>query len=171
MMNKDIFGLTKVFEKPLPAQWSVKEHMLLAKAYAFAAKAHEGVTRKGTTIPYITHPIEAASIVMTMTEDVEVIAAALLHDVVEDTDYTLSDIQERFGERIAELVAEETENKRQDQPSDQTWRTRKEETIQSLKEASIEAKIVALGDKLSNMRSIDRDYEAIGDALCQKVFD
>lgn len=168
MNEKDVFGLTKVFGKPMPEQWSVKEHMLVAKAYTFATKAHEGITRKGTTIPYITHPIEAASIVMTMTDDVDVIAAALLHDVVEDTEYTLADIQERFGERIAELVAEETENKRQGLPSEQTWRIRKEETIQGLGEASIEAKIIALGDKLSNIRSIDRDYEAIGDALWQR---
>ena len=70
---------------------------LLDKAIIFATKAHSGARRKGTNVPYIVHPIEAAAIVSTMTDDEEVIAAAVLHDVIEDTDATEDDLYARFG--------------------------------------------------------------------------
>ena len=65
---------------------------ILDKAIVFATKAHSGSFRKGTTTPYIVHPMEASAIVATMTDDKIILAAAVLHDVVEDTDYTIDDI-------------------------------------------------------------------------------
>lgn len=141
---------------------------LLDKAIVFATKAHEGQFRKGTNIPYILHPLEAASIVSTMTTEDEVIAGAVLHDVVEDTDTTIEQIRDLFGERVAELVASESENKREDLPAKDTWKTRKQETINHLKTAPIEVKMNTLGDKLSNIRAINRDYNDTGDALWQR---
>ena len=102
---------------------------ILNKAIVYAVKAHNGQVRKGTQVPYILHPLEAASIVGTLTTDEEVIAAAVLHDVVEDTAATTECIQEAFGERIAALVAAESENKREDLPAGSTWKIRKQETI------------------------------------------
>ena len=140
----------------------------LDQALEFAIKAHEGQFRKGTQIPYILHPMEAAAIVGTMTSAEEVIAAAALHDVVEDTDTTVEDVVAMFGERIGNLVASESENKREDMPAESTWKIRKQETLAHLMTAPAEVKLITLGDKLSNIRAIYRDYQAIGDALWQR---
>ena len=141
---------------------------ILNKAIEFATKVHSEQFRKGTEIPYILHPLEAASIVGTMTTDDEVIAGAVLHDVVEDTDTTVEQVKELFGERVAELVAAESENKREDTPAQSTWKIRKQETLDHLKTAPIDVKMITLGDKLSNIRAIHRDYNKIGDELWQR---
>lgn len=137
---------------------------IFESAVAFALKAHEGQLRKDGGV-YILHPLEVAAIVGTMTNDVEVLAAAVLHDTVEDTPVSAQDILDNFGERVAELVAHETEDKRPDLPPSETWRIRKEETLSVLKDAGIETKMLWLGDKLSNMRSLSRDYDKIGMAV------
>ena len=77
---------------------------LVDKAIIFAVKAHEGVPRRGRDFPYIVHPLESLTIVATMTSEPELLAAAVLHDVVEDTDFTVEDIRAEFGDRVAELV-------------------------------------------------------------------
>lgn len=141
---------------------------LLDKAIVFATKAHEGQCRKGTDIPYILHPLEAASIVGTMTTDDEVIAGAVLHDVVEDTDTTIEQIRDLFGERVAEFVTCESENKRENLPAKDTWKIRKQETLDHLKTAPVEVKMITLGDKLSNIRAIKRDFDALGDEIWQR---
>lgn len=142
--------------------------IILDSAIIFAVNAHRGQLRKGSNAPYILHPMEVAAIVGSMTEDEEVIAAAVLHDTVEDTAATLEEIKEQFGSRIAELVAAESENKRENSSPSATWKIRKEETIAHLKTATAEVKMLTLGDKLSNIRSICRDYETMGDALWQR---
>lgn len=141
---------------------------VLNKAIEFATKVHAEQFRKGTEIPYILHPLEAATIVGTMTADYEVIAGAVLHDVVEDTDTTIEQVKELFGERIAKLVAAESEDKRENLSAESTWKIRKQETLDHLKTASIDVKMITLGDKLSNIRAINRDYNAIGDKLWQR---
>lgn len=142
---------------------------LLDAAIIFATKAHSGMTRKGTNVPYIVHPIEAAAIVSTMTDDEEVIAAAVLHDVLEDTEATEDDLLARFGRRITELVIGESENKRRNFPAALTWKIRKQETITFLEtEADTDAKMLALADKLSNLRAIHRDVCIIGDAVWER---
>lgn len=143
-------------------------NLIVSRALTFATKAHSGAVRKGTDIPYIVHPMEAALIVSGITSDPELIAAALLHDTVEDTDTTIENIRDEFGERVANLVADESENKRENQCSRETWRIRKLETLSHLAAASTDAKIVALGDKLANMRAIYRDYNEIGDKLWER---
>ena len=141
---------------------------VLDRAIVFATEAHEGQFRKGTQIPYILHPMEAAAIVGTMTTDNEVIAGAVLHDVVEDTDTTIDDIQDMFGDRVAFLVYSESENKRENLSAQSTWKIRKQETLDHLKKAPLDVKMITLGDKLSNIRAIYRDYNTIGDALWQR---
>ena len=138
---------------------------IIEKAIQFAGKAHEGGLRKGTNLPYILHPIEASTIAARLTEDPEIIAAAALHDVVEDTDYTLEDIQKEFGDRVAELVDSCTENKRRDIPAADTWMIRKQETIEHLKTAPRDVKVIAFSDKLSNLRSMMTDYIAEGESF------
>ena len=141
---------------------------LLDEAINFAVAAHSGMYRKKSKTPYILHPMEAAAIAGTMTDDAETIAAAVLHDTVEDTDVTPEEIRDRFGDRVAFLVGCETENKREGIPRDETWQARKEETLELLRSTDdIGVKILVLSDKLSNMRSFYRKYEECGDALWQ----
>ena len=142
---------------------------LMDRAIIFATRAHSGTYRKGTNIPYIVHPIEAAAIVATITDDPDMIAAAVLHDVVEDTDATVDEIRLFFNDRIADLVEAESEDKRKDRPAQETWMVRKMETLEFLKnEADRDAKILALADKLSNIRAIHRDQKTVGDRLWER---
>ena len=142
---------------------------LVSEAIAFAAKAHDGMRRKKSKAPYILHPMEAAVIVGTMSDDQNLIAAAALHDVVEDADITLEEVEEKFGKRVRELVSSETEDKRADLPPTETWRVRKEESLAVLKNTDdIGVLTVWLGDKLANMRAIYRDWKVEGDAMWQR---
>ena len=138
---------------------------LLDRAIVFAVRAHAGTERRGKGFPYIVHPMEAVEIVATMTPDQELLAAAALHDTVEDTDVTVEQIRTEFGDRIASLVASESDIVLEGLPAEDSWHARKQAAIDRLARASHDAKIVALGDKLSNMRAIARDYAQQGDAL------
>ena len=138
---------------------------LLDRAIVFAVRAHAGTERRGKGFPYIVHPMEAMEIVATMTCDQELLAAAALHDTVEDTDVTIEQIRTEFGDRIASLVASESDTVLDGLSVEESWHARKQAAIDRLAHASHDAKIVALGDKLSNMRAIARDYAQQGDAL------
>ena len=142
---------------------------LVSEAIAFAVKAHDGMRRKKSNAPYILHPMEAAVIVGTMTDDQDLIAAAALHDVVEDANITIDEIEAKFGKRVRELVQSETEDKRADLPPESTWRIRKEESLAVLKSTEdLGVLMVWLGDKLANMRSLYRDWKVEGDAMWQR---
>jgi myo-inositol-1(or 4)-monophosphatase len=142
---------------------------LVSKAIVFATEAHDGMRRRKSDTPYILHPMEVGAIVGTLTDNQEAIAAGVLHDVVEDAGITLEEIGEKFGARVMELVASETENKREDLPPEQTWRIRKEESLDKLKATDdIEVLMLWIGDKLSNIRTIYRDYLVEGDSLWNK---
>ena len=138
---------------------------LLDRAIVFAVRAHAGTERRGKGFPYIVHPMEAIEIVATMTPDQELLAAAALHDTVEDTDVTVEQIRDEFGDSVAELVAAESEDKDCGVSKEESWHARKQAAIDRLASASRDSKIVALGDKLSNMRAIARDYAEQGDNL------
>lgn len=138
----------------------------ITNAIIFAANAHSGQFRKGTRIPYITHPVEVMGIVSTITDDIDVIAAAVLHDTVEDSSISVDEIRRNFGERAAELVSAESEDKMTNIPASSSWQIRKRATIDHLSHCNdINVKIIALGDKLSNLRSIKRDLDNVGDKL------
>ena len=133
---------------------------LIDRAIAFATKAHDGQFRKGTSRPFIRHPLEVGRIVASMTEDEEVISAAILHDTIEDCEgVTQETLREKFTERVASLVVQESEDK------SKTWMERKSATIAHLKVAPREIQMIGLADKLSNMRDIDRDYPECGEKL------
>ena len=138
---------------------------LLDRAIVFAVQAHAGTERRGKGFPYIVHPMEAVAIVATMTADQELLAAAALHDTVEDTDVTVEELRAQFGERIATLVAQESDVMIENVSEEDSWHARKQAAIDRLAAAPHDAKMVALGDKLSNMRAIARDYAEQGDAL------
>ena len=142
---------------------------LLDRAIIFAVNAHHNTERRGKGFPYIVHPMEAVEIVATITPDQELLAAAALHDTIEDTDVTVEDIRREFGDRVAELVHAESDQFTAGVSEEDSWHDRKQAAIDRLAAASHDAKIVAMGDKLSNMRAIYRDYMTRGDELW-KIF-
>ena len=138
------------------------DNTVLDRAILFAVDAHKGQLRKDGA-PFILHPLEDAAIVATMTTDPEVLAAAVLHDTVEDTDVTPEQILQNFGPRVHELVMHETENKRPGIPPRDSWQIRKEESLTALEESTDPAvKMLWLGDKLSNMRAFHRSFAQMG---------
>ena len=142
---------------------------LVSRAILLATEAHDGMRRKKSECPYILHPLEAAVIVSSMSEDQELIAAAVLHDVVEDAGIPMDEIESRFGKRVRMLVECETEDKREGLPAKDTWMIRKEESLQKLKDANDPAVMMLwIGDKLANIRSIYRDWKEEGDAMWQR---
>ena len=83
---------------------------MIRKAAEFAAKTHENATRKGSNVPYIVHPREVAAITAAITGDPEIIAAAYLHDVIEDAGVGYEELCGEFGKRVADMVLEESED-------------------------------------------------------------
>lgn len=140
----------------------------VTRAIEFAARAHDGMERKKDKVPYILHPLEAAVIVGSMTDNKDVISAAVLHDVVEDTPITIEEIEENFGPRVRALVESETEDKRADLPPEDTWRIRKEESLIELQSCNdTDVLMLWLGDKLANMRSFYRIWKTEGEDMWQ----
>lgn len=135
------------------------------KAIKFAVDAHANTERRGKGFPYVIHVLEAMEIVASMSNDPELLAAAALHDTVEDTGVTVEEIKSGFGEKVANLVKAESDVIDSSVSETESWRSRKQAAIDRLSSASLEAKMVALGDKLSNMRAIARDYKKSGDKL------
>jgi myo-inositol-1(or 4)-monophosphatase len=132
----------------------------LNEAILYAAQMHSGQLRKGTNLPYIVHPMEVLNILIRMNAHEELLMAGVLHDVVEDTAATITDIAERFGDTVAELVNAHTE-----QNKELPWWERKLAAIEHLRTAPRDVKLLIMADKLSNLRSMDYDYSRIGDKL------
>ena len=142
---------------------------LVSEAIAFSTMAHDGMRRRNGSTPYILHPMEVGAIIGTMTNNQEVIAAGFLHDVVEDAGISIEEIGEKFGARVMELVASETENKREELPPEETWQIRKEESLEKIRTTDdIEILMLWIGDKLSNIRAIYRDFLIEGNAIWNK---
>ena len=161
-------GMTGQFPRYLPDDEEGRRFAVIEEAICFAAEAHKGSVRKGNKLPYIIHPIETMMLTARMTGDNDVIAAAALHDVVEDTKYTIEDMREKFGERIAGFIDMESENKREGIPKKDSWKVRKQESLEHEANASREAKLVMLADKISNMRSTLHDYREKGEEIWLK---
>jgi guanosine-3',5'-bis(diphosphate) 3'-pyrophosphohydrolase len=122
--------------------------VLILRAAAFAAERHRGQARKGPeAAPFINHPIEVARVLAEEggIRDPELIAAALLHDTIEDTPTVYDDLEERFGRRVATLVAQLTDDKRLPK------KKRKREQVRHAGRISRDAKHVKLADKLCNL--------------------
>ena len=120
-----------------------EQNELLNKAIIYAVEKHAGQLRKGTQIPYIVHPMEVLALLNEMRADMTVIIAGVLHDTVEDTSATIDDIIREFGEDVAELVGNHTEDK------SKTWFQRKSQGLRELAEGSFDLKCLVLADKLS----------------------
>ena len=143
---------------------------ILEEAILYATVMHQGKVRKFKGIPFILHPLEVAQILSTMTDDQEVIAAGILHDIVEDTDGTLSEIEKRFGQRVAFLVSSESEEEYPGEEKSATWRRRKEGSLRVLQSSTdTGVKMLWLADKLANIRSLAQMYSEMGEAMWQEL--
>jgi len=134
-------------------------------ALIFAARAHRHQKRKGTDVPYIVHPVGVMLTLQAAGEtDPELLAAALLHDTLEDAGVTLDTLRERFGVRVAALVEGASEPFARDEP----WETRKQHTVEHLRTAPRDVQLVAAADKLHNLNSMVTDYAVLGDGLWKR---
>jgi (p)ppGpp synthase/HD superfamily hydrolase len=134
---------------------------LVDTALVFAARAHKGQVRKTTDIPYLVHPVGVMLVLLECGEtEPELLAAALLHDTVEDTGVTLAQVREAFGARVAEIVQGCSEPDKRD-----TWEARKRHTVAYLKTAPRPVQLVSAADKLHNLRSMMADHAQVGDRL------
>jgi len=162
---------------PLLSNASTSQGMeLVDKALDYAAMAHKGTMRKASRTPYIVHPVEVTHYVKEILDELKIekpmyyniMAAAALHDVVEDTKYTADDIREAFGDDITALVASETEDKMRHLPSSQTWHIRKQTFLDHLSEASLGAQIIALADKTANALDLAEEKAKEGERMWDK---
>lgn len=140
----------------------------IAQALALAVEAHDGQKRKGTSIPYIAHPMGVASIALDHGADEEQAMAALLHDAVEDGGAEYAErIRTKFGDRVADIVAGCTDGVPDASGKKPPWQARKQAYLDHLKSASDDVLLVSCSDKLHNARAIVEDLLSIG----QKVFE
>jgi (p)ppGpp synthase/HD superfamily hydrolase len=134
---------------------------LVERAMRVAARCHREQTRKASDLPYLTHP---ASVAILLTKagitDDAILAAALLHDVVEDTDCSLEELAAEFPPKVIEFVAALTEVKRDDAGQKRSWQDRKTDHLKHIAAASWEARAITLADKLHNLGTMLFDLES-----------
>jgi GTP pyrophosphokinase len=133
-----------------------------ADALSYATAAHLGQVRKGTDIPYISHPVAVAELVEKFGGDGDQVIAALLHDVVEDCGVSFTEIAERFGGRVAAIVEGCTDAIPDESGRKPDWRMRKELYIEHLSTAPADTILVSACDKLHNARCIRDDRATVG---------
>jgi guanosine-3',5'-bis(diphosphate) 3'-pyrophosphohydrolase len=141
----------------------VGDSRLLSEAYDVASRAHDGQQRKDNGAPYLTHPLRVAELVDAAGFDEEVVAAALLHDVVEDSDVDSPQIAQRFGPRVAEVVSALTEDE-----SIADYEQRKAENRDRVEAAGADAAAVYTADKLANLRDMRGLYAGIGEQAAER---
>src|SRR4051794_25896442 len=132
----------------------------LERALRWAAACHRGQVRRSSDVPYVAHVVAVAWILDRLGFPEEVVVAGLLHDVVEDTEATLEQVHAQFGPRVAALVAACSEIKLDAQGRKRPWIDRKRDHLEALAAAPVEARAVALADKLHNLLSIQLDLHA-----------
>lgn len=129
----------------------------LERALRWASERHRGQTRKGSSLPYLTHLVGVAMILDRLHFPETVVIAGLLHDVTEDTDATLAEVRDQFGDDVAGIVGHCSEVKHDDQGRKRPWIDRKNDHLGALREAPPNARAVFLADKLHNLTSMACD--------------
>jgi (p)ppGpp synthase/HD superfamily hydrolase len=138
------------------------------RALRLAARLHQDQTRKGNDLPYITHPVQVAMILLHYGFPVEVAVAGLLHDVVEDQEYSVEAIAAEFGRQVAELVAALSENKKDHTGSKRPWEVRKEECLEQVRLSHPYAAAIKAADTLHNARATVIDARRLGPQVWQR---
>ena len=136
----------------------------LQRAFRYAAEKHDGQTRKQSAVPYLSHLMAVASLVLEAGGDEDMTIAALLHDVVEDCGGMprLREIRKQFGARVAKIVEGCTDSFGEPKPE---WMQRKKDYLREVKHAGVETRLVSASDKLHNVRTILADYRQHGEAI------
>ncbi len=139
----------------------------LQRAFRYAAEKHAGQTRKQTAVPYLSHLMAVASLVLEAGGDEDMAIAALLHDVVEDCGGMprLREVRKQFGPRVARIVEGCTDTFVDPKPE---WLQRKKDYLREVKHADAETRLVSASDKLHNVRTILADYRRDGDAIWKR---
>ncbi len=134
------------------------------EALAFASQVHRTQSRKGGAIPYIAHLLAVTALVLENGGDEDTAIAALLHDTVEDQGGLpmLERVRAAFGPRVAAIVMEVSDNEGDPKPP---WKTRKQSFIEAVPHLSSEARLIALADKLHNVRSTIDEFRRVGDVV------
>jgi len=136
-------------------------------AFLFAAAKHAAQKKKGTDVPYLSHLMGVASLVLEAGGDEELAIAALLHDVVEDCGGVpvLKEVRRRFGQKVTHVVDGCTDAYATPKPP---WRERKEQYIRRLRDEDDDVRLVSAADKLHNLRAILADYRELGEPLWER---
>jgi (p)ppGpp synthase/HD superfamily hydrolase len=136
----------------------------LQHAFRYSARKHDGQTRKQTAVPYLSHLMAVASLVLEAGSDEDMAIAALLHDVVEDCGGMprLREIRKQFGSRVAKIVEGCTDSFGEPK---REWVERKKDYLREVKHADADTRLVSAADKLHNVRTILSDYREHGDAI------
>ncbi|BAM46461.1 HD domain-containing protein [Amphibacillus xylanus] len=132
----------------------------LMRAISYAAVKHDGQKRKVSKEPYIAHPYRVAMLLKEHDCDQDLVIAGLLHDVVEDTDGTIEEIDVLFGHRVAQIVHTVTEKTKT-----LAWELRKQQSIDQIRHASLDAKLIVCADKIDNLDSIINNEMIYGDNM------
>ncbi len=138
---------------------------LFEAALQVALAAHKNHLRKGTQVPYASHLLAVASIVLDYGGDEDEAIAALLHDSVEDRGVDPEDIRQRFGDKVANIVVACSDSLEKDPNNKADWRKRKEAYLEHLETAPSPVLLVSAADKLHNVRSIAKDFLEVGHAV------
>ena len=140
-------------------------------ALKVASKAHRDQVRKGTDIPYISHPVAVAMIISKYTTDEDIIVAGILHDILEDVKpsiYSETDMRGDFDDKITDIVKDVSEDKVAGEP-EKPWIERKKGYLAHLDNlANVEPIIVSTADKIHNLTDMLEEYERVGDKLWQR---
>ncbi|MDN4524142.1 HD domain-containing protein [Fictibacillus fluitans] len=140
---------------------NIESVIKMSAAIELAAAAHQSQVRKGNGKPYISHPYTVGMLLMDAGCHEDVVIAGILHDVIEDTSYSATDIEIKFGKNVLQLVQGSSEPNKS-----ASWEERKQHTISFIeKEATVEVCQIACADKLHNVLSLKQDMEVQGDAV------
>lgn len=137
----------------------------LMRGIATASRAHDGHYRKGSGVPYISHPMAVMLIAASVTNDEDVLLAALFHDILEDVpeNYSRAEMEDEFGPRVVEIVEGVTKDS-----SLPSWQERADAYLEQLSRGSEESLIVAAADKFHNLSQTLEDLDRDGHALWQR---
>ncbi|MFX0085387.1 MAG: HD domain-containing protein [Candidatus Hodarchaeota archaeon] len=144
------------------------EELNIIKAFEFAFLKHQGSLRKGSSTPYIVHPIEVAIVLMKAGVSETMVIAGLLHDLMEDENVQYEELMDLFGIEVADLVkiVSEPEKLRKTQKDPKsTWKQRKFDNINQISQTDHNGKLLACADKLVNIRDMINDYTVLGEKL------
>jgi (p)ppGpp synthase/HD superfamily hydrolase len=139
----------------------------LQSAFRYAAEKHAGQTRKQTAVPYLSHLMAVASLVLEAGGDEDMAIAALLHDVVEDCGGIprLREIRKEFGAEVTKIVIRCTDSFGEPKPE---WMLRKKAYLREVKRADRRSRLVSASDKLHNVRTILTDYRQDGESIWER---